>query len=93
MQLTPYAKLLTMAKDAVNATLAPARAKSQKLKAQLEVSKLEERCASLETEITENCSEKELNYDVIIDKLDELALAERRKEQLTKIINELFPTD
>lgn len=80
-----------MTKEAVDKTLAPVRSKSQQLKAELEVSKLEERCACLEKEINEACSQKELNYDAIIDKLDELALAERRKEQFTKIITELFP--
>jgi hypothetical protein len=91
MKLTPYQKLITMTKDAVDKTLAPVRSKSQQLKAELEVAKLEERCATLEKEVDEACSVKELNYDTIIDKLDELALAERRKEQFNKIITELFP--
>jgi hypothetical protein len=91
MKLTPYQKLITMTKEAVDKTLAPVRSKSQHLKAQLEVSKLEERVATLEKEINETCSEKELNYDKIIDKLDELALTERRLKQFGKIISELFP--
>lgn len=91
MKLQPYAKLLTMTKEAIDKTLAPSRSKSQHLKAQLEVSKLEERVATLEKEITEACSEKELNYDKLIDKLDELALVERRLKQFGKIIEELFP--
>lgn len=91
MKLTPYQKLITMTKEAVDKTLAPVRAKSQKLKAQLEVSKLEERIATLQKEIDETCSEKELDYTKIIDKLDELALSERRLKQFARIIEELFP--
>lgn len=91
MKLTPYAKLLTMTKEAVDKTLAPVRAKSQQLKAELEVAKLDERIATLEKSIDESCSQKDLNYDTIIDLLDDLALAERRKEQFDKIIVELFP--
>lgn len=91
MKLTPYKKLLTMAKDAIDATLAPVRAHSAKKKAELEQAKLDERIATLESEINQACAEKELDFDKIIEKLDELALAERRKGQFDKIIEELFP--
>lgn len=91
MRLTPYKKLLTMAKEAVDATLAPVRAHSAKKKAELEMARLDERLATLESEINTLCSEKELNFDKIIDKLDQVALAERRKKQFGKIIEEMFP--
>ncbi len=90
-KLTPYKKLLTMAKEAVDAALAPIRANSAKKQAELEVAKLEERVATLETELTELCSKKDLCFDRIIDKLDEIALAERRREQFNTIIAEMFP--
>ena len=41
MKLTPYKKLLTMAKDAIDATLAPVRANSAKKKAELEQAKVD----------------------------------------------------
>lgn len=92
MKLTPYKQLLTMTKEAIDKTLAPVRSKSQRLKAELEIrGLLYEKCATLEKEINELCSQQDLNYDKIIDKLDELSLAERRKEQFQKIIVELFP--
>ncbi len=91
MQLTPYKKLLTMTKEAIDLTLATVRAKSCKKKAELEAAKLEEKAASLETEINTLCAQKDIDFEKLIDKLDDLALAERRKGQYEKILKELFP--
>jgi len=89
--LTPYKKLLTMAAEAIDSTLAPVRAHSAKKKAELEMAKLDERIATLESQLTKSCSEKDLSFDTIIDKLDDIALAERRKAQFEKIVKEMFP--
>lgn len=91
MKLTPYKKLLTMATVAVDAALAPVRARAAKKQAELEMAKLDEKIATLESEITQECSKKDLNFDTIIRKMDDLALAERRKTQFEKIVTELFP--
>lgn len=91
MKLTPYKKLLTMAKEAVDSALAPVRARAAKCQAELEMAKLDEKIATLESEITQECSKKDLNFDAIIRKMDDLALAERRKGQFKKITDELFP--
>jgi hypothetical protein len=91
MKLTPYRKLLTMGREAVDATLAPVRAHSAKKKAELELAKLEERVATLDSELTTLCATKEIDFDKIIDKLDDIALVERRKKQFEKIIAEMFP--
>lgn len=90
-KLTAYKKLLTMGKEAVDSVLAPVRAHSAKKKAELEMAKLDERIATLQSELTVTCSEKEINFDKIIDKLDDIALSERRKEQFQKILEEMFP--
>ena len=91
MKLTPYASLIKMSKEAVDAALAPVRARSQKKKAELELLKLEESATKLEQEVTELCSKQELDYNRIMDKLDEHALATRRQKQLSDIIEQLFP--
>jgi hypothetical protein len=93
MKLTPYKKLLTMGKEAVDTCLAPVRAKSAKKKAELEIAKLEERIATLDSELNTLCSEREINFDNIINKLDAIALSERRKKQFDKIVSEMFPED
>lgn len=91
MKLTPYRKSLTMAKEAVDTALAPVRARAAKKQAELETCKLEEKIATMESEITVLCSKQDINFHGIIDKMDELALAERRKAQFEKITAELFP--
>lgn len=91
MKLTAYKTILAMGKEAIDASLAPVRAHSAKKRAELEMAKLDERFATLETEVTAACSEKEINFERIINKLDEIALAERKKKQFEKIIGEMFP--
>jgi hypothetical protein len=91
MKLTPYKELLKMGKEAIAITLAPMRAHSAKKKAELEVAKLEERVATLHSELNQLCSESDLDFDKIIKKLDDIALVERRKKQFDKIIEEMFP--
>lgn len=80
-----------MAKETVDATLAPVRSRAAQKQAELEMAKLDEKIATLESEINQECSKKDLNFDAIIRKLDDLALAERRKGQFEKIVKELFP--
>lgn len=93
MKLTPYKKLLAMTKEAVDATLAPIRAKSARKQAELEMAKLEETIATLETEVTQLASVREVNFGRMIDKLDDLALAERKRGQFQKILEEMFPEE
>jgi hypothetical protein len=81
-----------MSKEAVDASLATSRANTAKRQAELEVAKIEEAIAVQEGKINELCSQKSLDYDAILNALDEVALAERRKAQFAKVIGELFPT-
>ena len=91
MKLTPYKKILAMGKEAIDANLAPVRAHSAKKKAELEMAKLDEKLATLDSEINSICSEKEINFEKIINKLDDIALTERKRKQFEKIIGEMFP--
>lgn len=93
MKLTPYKDLLKMGKEAIAATLAPVRANSAKKKAELEIAKLEEKLATAQTELNTLCAETELDFNKIIDKLDSIALTERRQKQFYRIIEEMFPED
>lgn len=92
-KLTPYKTLLTMTKDAIDGILASSRAKSARCKAELELAKLEEKAATIDKQIQEACSQKELNFDKLIELQDEYALNERRMEQFKTIICELFPSE
>ncbi len=90
-KLTPYKEILKMAKEAIDDVLAPVRANRAKKQAELEIAKLDEKIASQEAKIQEVCSEREINFDKLIDSLDSLGLMERRKKQFGKIIEEMFP--
>jgi len=92
LNLKPYSELLTMGKEALEASLAPKRAKSQHKKAELELAKLDETCATLEQKITESCSAKEINFNQVLEQMDELDLADRKRKQLEELLAQLFPT-
>jgi hypothetical protein len=92
MKLTPYAKLLVMGKEALDATLAPIRARAAKKQAELELAKLDERIATLESELTSICAQKDINFERVIEKMDDIALASRRRDQFNQIIDQMFPT-
>jgi len=87
----PFVEILAMTKEKIDEALAPIRAKTAKAKADLEMAKLEEKLVSQENKIHKLCAESELNFNQIADAIDEYELANRRKKQIEKIINDLFP--
>lgn len=91
MQLTPYSELLALTSEQRDQKAATTKIAHQKQRGLLRLSELEVKLASLEDTITSACQETDLDFDYIADKLDEHALTLRRKEQLTSIINQLFP--
>ncbi len=91
MRLTPLAELLAMTKDKIDETLAPIRARQIQAKAELETAKLEERAATLEREIQEACTSKDINFSAVIDKMDEYDLTQRRIKQFRQVVEDLFP--
>lgn len=91
-KLTPYKKLLTMSKEALDIALAAVRAKSAQKQAELELAKLEERDAELDKKIQEACSAKELNFSRIIELQDEQGLNARKMQQFKDIIEQMFPS-
>lgn len=91
MKLKPYKEMLKWSKEKVDEALAPIRAIKAKKQAELEIAKLEEKIATLEAKINEVCIEKDIDFNFLIERLDDLALLERKKKQFIKIIDELFP--
>ena len=89
----PFKKLLTMSKDAVNEVLAAARAYSAQKKAELKIAEFQEQLASQEKEISELCSNKDIDFDAIIKKMDAYDLTNRRIKQLNNITSQLFPPE
>ena len=91
MKLPVYKEVLKMAKEKIDDTLAPVRANRAKKQAELEIAKLDEEIATQTAKIHEVCYEKEIDFVLLIDKQDKLALTERRKKQYQQILDEMFP--
>lgn len=90
MSLMKYKEVLALAKEKINEAKAPFRAREMGKKAELEVCKLESIIADREQKIHELSSEYPLNFDSLIEAIDELELTKRRKEQFEQIIAEMF---
>ena len=91
MKLKPLAEILAMTKEKLDESLAPMRARQVRAKAELEVAKLEEKAVTLEREVAELCSKKDIDFTSVTDKLDEHDLNARRMTQLKGIVADLFP--
>ena len=91
MKLKRFKDILRMSKEKLDEAMAPIRAAKAKMQAQLEMAKLDEQLVTMEAEIQELVTQKEINFPNLIKKLDEVGVLERRKKQYTKIVTELFP--
>jgi len=90
MALMKYSDILVLAKDKIKEVMAPLRAREMKKKAELEVAKIEGYIAEKEQKIQEYASAYPIDFDKLIEAIDDLELTNRRKEQFEKIINEMF---
>lgn len=91
MELKPFVEMLAMTKEKIDAALAPLRARAVKSKADLEMTKLEELKIRLETEVQEMCIGKEIDFNKLLNKIDEYDLNERRLNQYKTVLAQLFP--
>lgn len=91
MELKPFKELIAMSKEKIDEALAPMRARAVKAKAELEMAKLEETRIKLEAAIQEMCVGKEIDFNTLLNKMDEYDLNERRLAQYGKVLGQLFP--
>lgn len=91
MKLKPFKELIAMSKEKLHEAMAPVRARLVKSQAELEMAKLDGELVTLESQIQEACIGKEINFPALLDKLDKVALLERRKKQYAQVLRELFP--
>ncbi len=89
--LKPFREILAAGKEALDEVLAGVRARAVAAKANLKVAEIDERMLTLERKINELCVDKDPDLDLIIRKIDEYELAERKAGQLKKLVAELFP--
>lgn len=90
-KLKPFKELIKLSAEKLDEALAPIRARQVQSKAELEVAKIEDELIQREREVTELCVKKDIDLNALIDKLDRVALLERRKVQLHEIVEQLFP--
>lgn len=90
MALMKYKDILVLAKEKINEAMAPLRAREMRKKGELEACKLESTIAEKEQKIQELASKYPIDFDKLIDAIDDLELVSRRKDQFDKIINEMF---
>ena len=90
MALLKYKEILTLAKEKITEAMAPLRAREMRKKGELEMCKLESKIVEKEQKIQEHAAAYPIDFDKLIDAIDELELTKRRKEQFEKIIDEMF---
>jgi hypothetical protein len=88
--LMKYKDNLVLTKEKIKEAMAPLRAKEMKKKAELEICKIDSEIAEKEQKIQEHASEYPIDFDKLINAIDDLDLVKRRKEQFEKIIAEMF---
>lgn len=93
MELKPFKQLIALSKEKIDEAMAPIRARQVKGKAELEMAQLDADILTEETNVQEICISKDINFPYLLNKLDRIALLERRREQYTKVLVQLFPKE
>jgi hypothetical protein len=95
MQLKPFKEIIAMSKEKIDEAMAAPRARRIKAQAELERAELENEIETLKSGIEElfadKDSHKSFTFKPLMEKLDKLALLERREKQYAKVLKQLFP--
>ena len=90
MKLIPFRKALQMTKAAIDEALIPIRVSQAKKQGEMEMLKIDEQLLQKEVKLQEATVTHPINYDKIIELIDDIDMLTMRKEQFGKIISELF---
>ena len=92
-QIKSFKELISMTKEKLEESMIPLRVRSAKAKAKAEGIKveIETRMLDLEAKINTACADKDINFNKIVDLMDDYALAERQLAQVNKVVAGLFP--
>lgn len=93
MELKPFKELISLSKEKLDEAMAPIRARQVRSKAELEMAKLEAEILNGETAVQEFFTNKDVNFPNLMDKLDDIAMLERRKKQYEVVLSQLFPKE
>ena len=91
MELSTYKSFLTSCKEKITEAMAPLRVREMRKKGELELCKIESSIAEKEQRIQEYAANYPINFDGLINALDNLELERHKLKQLSKILTEMFP--
>ena len=90
-EVKSFKELISLSKEKLDEAMAPVRSRAAKAKAALKEAEVDEKMITLESKIHEMCAKKDIDFDAIVDKMDEYDLLERKKEQVADLVKNLFP--
>jgi hypothetical protein len=93
MKLLPFKDLIKLSKEKLDEALALPRAIRAKANAKLEMSKIEVDILNRESKIQEMCVSNDINFNRLIDEIDEIELLERRQRKFAEVLEQLFPDE
>lgn len=93
MNLKAYKDILNFSKEKIAEAKAPICVMRMKKRAEGEVLELETRIMDIDGKIDDECTKYPINFDRLIELIDEKEIMERWKGQFATIIGQLFPSD
>ncbi|MBK7424797.1 MAG: hypothetical protein IPJ48_17890 [Propionivibrio sp.] len=92
-QIKSFKELISMTKEKLEESMIPLRVRSAKAKAEGIKVEIETRMLDLEAKINTACADKSIDFNRIVDLMDDYALAERQLAQVNKVVEGLFPAE
>jgi hypothetical protein len=90
MELKKYKDVLALSKEDAENAKAPYRVKEMHKRAELQSLEIEAEIASIESRIHARCSQYPINFEYLIDDMNEVELLKRKHKQFTDIISQMF---
>ena len=90
MNIRPLTELLAMTKEKIDEALAPIRASAVRAKVDLKLAEINEKKITLERQVFEALTARELSIDTVLSRMDEYDLADRKSKQLQDLVDKLF---
>lgn len=90
MKLLSFREALKKTKQQIEEMMIPVQVKQNRLAGETELAKIEEQIIDAECKLQELTVAHPINYNKILEKIDEIALLERRQGQFKKVMEDLF---
>lgn len=94
-KLIPFKKIAGLSKDKLREMMATPRAARLKAQANMEMADLDMEIQKLQAQVEESFanedSYKNFDFKGLLEKLDDIAILENRREQYEEVLKQLFP--